>query len=281
MTLADGDGDRRRCLYWRLVGGGAGAGGVPRRRGTPAATDLGGPVRARRWGPSASRMARSEIPACPPTAAAWSWNVWCRATPTSGSLDGARTSRLTFDPAADIVPLWSPDGTRIVFTSARSGARGSLPEAHERRGRGGAPRRLRPAAAGAQQLVPGRALSAVHKQRPADERRPLGGADGRRPHAVGVSEDPVSRGVRVRSRRTAGGWPTSRTNRGGTKSTCGRSSARPASADSPSAGAPATTVGGQWQVSTAGGIMPVWRPDGKELYYLNPAGADDGGADHR
>jgi hypothetical protein len=26
-------------------------------------------------------------------------------------------------------------------------------------------------------------------------------------------------------------------------------------------------------VSTAGGIYPVWRPDGKELYYLNPAGA--------
>jgi hypothetical protein len=25
-------------------------------------------------------------------------------------------------------------------------------------------------------------------------------------------------------------------------------------------------------VSTAGGITPVWRPDGKELYYLNPAG---------
>jgi serine/threonine-protein kinase len=26
-------------------------------------------------------------------------------------------------------------------------------------------------------------------------------------------------------------------------------------------------------VSTAGGIHPVWRPDGKELYYLDPAGA--------
>ena len=32
-------------------------------------------------------------------------------------------------------------------------------------------------------------------------------------------------------------------------------------------------AGGQWQVSTAGGIYPRWRPDGKELYYLNPAGA--------
>jgi hypothetical protein len=35
----------------------------------------------------------------------------------------------------------------------------------------------------------------------------------------------------------------------------------------------AGAAGGQWQVSTAGGIDPVWRPDGRELYYLNPAGA--------
>ncbi len=30
--------------------------------------------------------------------------------------------------------------------------------------------------------------------------------------------------------------------------------------------------GGQWQVSTAGGIYPLWRSDGKELYYLAPEG---------
>ncbi len=39
------------------------------------------------------------------------------------------------------------------------------------------------------------------------------------------------------------------------------------------AGTAAGAVGGQWQVSTAGGTFPAWRPDGKELYYLNPAGA--------
>ena len=33
------------------------------------------------------------------------------------------------------------------------------------------------------------------------------------------------------------------------------------------------SVEGQWQVSQAGGIHPAWRPDGKELYYLNPAAA--------
>jgi hypothetical protein len=30
--------------------------------------------------------------------------------------------------------------------------------------------------------------------------------------------------------------------------------------------------GGQWQVSTAGGKDPRWRPDGKELYYIAPDG---------
>ena len=40
----------------------------------------------------------------------------------------------------------------------------------------------------------------------------------------------------------------------------------------PGAVGTAAAAGGQWQVSTAGGVFPAWRPDGKELYYLNPAG---------
>ncbi len=68
-------------------------------------------------------------------------------------------------------------------------------------------------------------------------------------------------------RRTAGGWLTTRTNRAGRKSMCGPSF-RPAQR-----ARLATAAGGQWQVSTAGGIHPLWRSDGKELYYLNPDGA--------
>ena len=46
----------------------------------------------------------------------------------------------------------------------------------------------------------------------------------------------------------------------------------PTDATRAAATAPAT-AGGQWQVSTAGGIHPVWRRDGKELYYQNAEGA--------
>jgi hypothetical protein len=37
-------------------------------------------------------------------------------------------------------------------------------------------------------------------------------------------------------------------------------------------GAAATAAGGQWKVSTAGGVFPRWRRDGAELYYLGPTG---------
>jgi len=37
-------------------------------------------------------------------------------------------------------------------------------------------------------------------------------------------------------------------------------------------GARGDQAGGQWQISTVGGTYPQWRPDGKELYYLEPNG---------
>ena len=36
-------------------------------------------------------------------------------------IDAARTTRFTFDPAADRYPVWSPDGSWIVFSRVRAG----------------------------------------------------------------------------------------------------------------------------------------------------------------
>ena len=38
-------------------------------------------------------------------------------------IDGTRTSRFTFDAALDRFPIWSPDGSQIVFDSDRKGQR--------------------------------------------------------------------------------------------------------------------------------------------------------------
>ena len=36
--------------------------------------------------------------------------------------DGERTGRMTFDGAREVYPIWSPDGSRIAYLSAKSGA---------------------------------------------------------------------------------------------------------------------------------------------------------------
>jgi TolB protein len=38
------------------------------------------------------------------------------------SADGSNQTRLTNHPARDVYPVWSPDGTRIMFVSNRDGA---------------------------------------------------------------------------------------------------------------------------------------------------------------
>ena len=66
----------------------------------------------------------------------------------------------------------------------------------------------------------------------------------------------------------AGRWVAYQSNESWRSETYIRPFAGPAAS-----GASASQVGGQWQVSTAGGVFPRWRRDGRELYYLAPTGA--------
>ena len=172
-------------------------------------------------------------------------------------LDGARMSRLTFNPAFDDWPLWSPDGTRIVFRSRRTGS-GDLYQALTN----GAGREERLVAAD-QAMIPN-----------------SWSPDGR--FLLYMSVDPQSNGdlwvvpmegdstpsvfLKTPFREAYGAfspdgrWVAYHSNESGRPEIYVRPFIPPGAA------------GGQRQVSTSGGIMAVWRPDGTELYYLNPAG---------
>ena len=76
--------------------------------------------RARRGAPSATRTAVSADPRVSPDGRRVAVARTVQGNTDIWLLDGARTSRVTFDAAADLDPLWSPDGTRIVFRSNRT-----------------------------------------------------------------------------------------------------------------------------------------------------------------
>ena len=179
-------------------------------------------------------------------------------------MDGTRTQRVTFDAALERSPAWSPDGTRIVFHSARTGA-GDLYQ-------------MPIGGAGVEELLV-----------TSDQRKTPGSwsadADFLLYHSVDqttnnsdlwivpmvgdrkpevVLKTPVREGYAEFSPDDR--WVAYMSAESSQTEIYVRPFVRPGVA-----GTAARAVLGQL-VSTAGGIHPVWRHDGKELYYLNPAG---------
>ncbi len=188
-------------------------------------------------------------------------------------LDGPRTSRFTFDAANDHHPFWSPDSRRIAFTSNRTG----VYDLYQKAASG----------AGAEEVL----LASPQLKVPTDW-----SADGR--FLLYFSSDPQTdkrvallsnndlRVLPLEGDRTP--WVFLKTpfqERNGQFSPDGRWVAYQSDesgrdeiyiwpfAGPAASGASASQVGGQWQVSTAGGIYPRWRRDGAELYYVSPTGA--------
>jgi Tol biopolymer transport system component len=167
-------------------------------------------------------------------------------------LRGALT-RLTFDAAIDGNPVWAPDGTRIAFGSSRTGVYDLY---------------LKPSnGAGADALV----LASPHPKIPQAwsrdgrwllyyERHPTTGRDLWALDMTVSAPEPrvvanTSADELLAQFSPDGRWVAYQTNESGRFQVVVQ---------------PFPDEGGRWQVSTAGGVAPRWRADGKELYFLAP-----------
>jgi Tol biopolymer transport system component len=195
-------------------------------------------------------------------------------------LDDTRASRLTFDAAGDQFPTWSPDGARIAFRSVRAGP-GDLyltggPGAEERfvssdqikspnswsaDGRFLLYLSIDPQTSGDLWVVSmtGKPIPAPFLKTPFREAYAAFSPDGR--WVAYHSNESGRTEVYVRPF-----VPPSH------DASVPASAAADKSADEPASTAAAGPALAPWPVSTTGGIHPVWRRDGKEIYYLNPAG---------
>ena len=185
-------------------------------------------------------------------------------------LDGARATRLTFDAGVDRFLVWSPDGSRIVFDSNRTGVR----DLYQKEASGAG--------------VETRLVTSSQTKTATDW-----SADGRfllftsfDPQTAGnlwAQEMDASSGT-VRAGSAPGTvlvttfderwgqfspdnrWVAYQSNESGRAEIYVRPWVPPAREA-------ASTPGAQWQVSTAGGVTPVWRSDGQVLHFIGADGS--------
>jgi len=164
--------------------------------------------------------------------------------------------RLTNDPSRDNLPMWMPDGRRIVFSSNRAGNTNLWWQAAD--GTGAAERLTTSGTAQFLNGITSDGAAAIY-----NEPTPTMGRDLRQ-----VALDGTHRVTPL--------LETKFDERNGTVSPDGRWLAY----ESNSGAGPfdiyvrpyPNVGGGQWQVSTAGGRQPLWARNGKELFYF---GADN------
>jgi Tol biopolymer transport system component len=166
-------------------------------------------------------------------------------------LDVARgvSSRFTFDKADDTNPVWSPDGSRIAFSSARRGP--NLRDIYWKSAGGASAEEL---------LLEDAENKAVEDWSP-DGKLLLFNTASREIDAVPVSGDrkpyPVLKASFAQDHGKLspdGRWIAYVSTESGRREVFVQSF---------------PPAGGKWQISNGGGTEPSWRGDGKEIYFLS------------
>jgi eukaryotic-like serine/threonine-protein kinase len=170
------------------------------------------------------------------------------------------TSRFTSDSGAERMPVWSPDGTRIIFSSPRDG---NPPSLFEKMSNGGSERAF---------------FRSDLLIQPTDWSRDgrfivYGRRDSRTQWdlwVVPASSDPQRGGPKPEiylqtpfnehhgHLSADGRWMAYASDESGKSEVYVRAF---------------PPLGARWQISTDGGVEPRWRRDGKELFYVSPDGA--------
>jgi eukaryotic-like serine/threonine-protein kinase len=178
------------------------------------------------------------------------------------------TTRFTFDSGWDMLPVWSPDGSHIAFTSNRGGQLDLYQKASNLAGEDELLFKSGEAKGPSSWSPDGRFLLYYIPLAPNKIwLLPLGGGADRKPVLVEHSQFNEAWG----RFSPDGRWIAYHSDESGRDEIYVRPFDPSSAAGSSPAGA--TPVSGKWMVSKDGGATAVWRGDGKELFYLSLDGS--------